>query len=473
MVILEPPKMEENPTAIANIKNEILDAYTTDEYDELEQAIKTNIKTENNEESPPKKNKRTRHLINKRKQAQENRMKGYSYVGYVRTKNGRVSHNQERPSRSQRACNSANCALKSKKCLVFPKEDLEKMFDDFWELSWEEKREYVLGLVDYVPKKSARLKGPSRRLGTFNYYLEMGKVRLPVCKNMFLGSLGLGENMVQSWVKSNVVLTVPEVEVDGPKPIKIEVEETHNLDSIKSRVKPPPDSSPVKPRDVSRIKRMKGLPYLGYSRDEDGKIIQNQIRPPRTQKFCNSSFCATIRKHCASFSKKELQKVFHEFWNFTWDEKKSYVTSLIDLIPKKRVRVSNVSRRSGTYIYHLIKDEQKLPVCKKMFLGSLGLGESMVQSWVRSCSREAQKIAEIKTPKKLAECNKTKKKEKGRYNCFNMNDKTKILRKRAKAVVEPANIKTEIEIVEDSIECKLEEPLLPFSCEFDKIQLPQ
>ncbi|CAH0564801.1 unnamed protein product [Brassicogethes aeneus] len=114
------------------------------------------------------------------------------------------------------------------------------------------------------------------------------------------------------------------------------------------------------------------IPYLGYSRDEDGKIIQNQMRPPRTQKFCNSIFCATNRKHCASFSKKELQKVFHEFWNYV-GRTKSYVTSLIDLIPKKHARVLNVSRRSGTYKYHLIKDKQK-PVCKKMFLGSLGLG---------------------------------------------------------------------------------------------------
>lgn len=67
--------------------------------------------------------------------------------------------------------------------------------------SWEEKKVYVRGNVDYVKKRRQSTAGPSRRKGTYFYYLRTKEnERKRVCKRMFLGTLGLKEDMVHDWV---------------------------------------------------------------------------------------------------------------------------------------------------------------------------------------------------------------------------------------------------------------------------------
>lgn len=47
------------------------------------------------------------------------------------------------------------------------------------------------------------------------------------------------------------------------------------------------------------------------------------------------------------------------------------------------------SRRSNTFEYNLkYKDLPALQVCKKMFLGSLGINEFMLHSWVNKSNHE-------------------------------------------------------------------------------------
>lgn len=56
-------------------------------------------------------------------------------------------------------------------------------------------------MVDYVPKKRCYTSGPSRRSGTYKYQLKINEEKMLVCKRMFLGTLGLKEKMVHSWLK--------------------------------------------------------------------------------------------------------------------------------------------------------------------------------------------------------------------------------------------------------------------------------
>ncbi len=52
-----------------------------------------------------------------------------------------------------------------------------------------------------------------------------------------------------------------------------------------------------------------------------------------------------------------------------------YVRNLVDVVPVKRKRGRDNSRRLSTIIYFLKVDGQRRRVCKSLFLSTLGLGE--------------------------------------------------------------------------------------------------
>ncbi|XP_036322550.1 uncharacterized protein LOC118736606 [Rhagoletis pomonella] len=62
-----------------------------------------------------------------------------------------------------------------------------------------------------------------------------------------------------------------------------------------------------------------------------------------------------------------------------WNEKKTYVNNLVDISKAKRAK--NESRRSNTLTYHLRLNNDRLRVCKNMFLNTLSLKEWTVRSW--------------------------------------------------------------------------------------------
>ncbi|VEN46706.1 unnamed protein product, partial [Callosobruchus maculatus] len=53
--------------------------------------------------------------------------------------------------------------------------------------------------------------------------------------------------------------------------------------------------------------------------------------------------------------------------------KRTYIGSLVDIVPAKR-KIQN-SRRSETLVYNLKKGTEKMRVCKRMFLSTLGVKE--------------------------------------------------------------------------------------------------
>ena len=77
----------------------------------------------------------------------------------------------------------------------------------FWQLSWKEKQVYIRNHVKKIDvQQKTVIDKISRRSGSFKYFLSptTGDLK-PVCKQMFLNTLGMKEWMVQNWASSKVV----------------------------------------------------------------------------------------------------------------------------------------------------------------------------------------------------------------------------------------------------------------------------
>lgn len=141
-------------------------------------------------------------------------------------------------------------------------------------------------------------------------------------------------------------------------------------------------------KNLTKKLRMKGKEYKGYKRNREGVVSKGIPRPARKMTAtCSSNACKKMKtRHCDKFSEDERKTIFTKFWdNLNWDEKKVYITSSIEYVPKKRNSVGENSRRTGTFRYYLRKlDNSKFQVCKKMFLGTIGLKEDMVHDWIKN-----------------------------------------------------------------------------------------
>lgn len=132
---------------------------------------------------------------------------------------------------------------------------------------------------------------------------------------------------------------------------------------------------------------MTGQEYIGFQRN--GKVVEhNVVREPRNLgDKCTSRFCLkAVDRFCNEFDESQRKEFFFKFQNSSWEVKKIYVLSLVITIePKRHTTGCKIySRRSNTFKYQLrYKDSAPKCVCKKMFLGTLGLKEFMVRNWVQ------------------------------------------------------------------------------------------
>lgn len=131
--------------------------------------------------------------------------------------------------------------------------------------------------------------------------------------------------------------------------------------------------------------RMRGKSYMGLMKDEDGKYkLKRKVGSREIGKSCRSQKCQISKVFkCNSFSEEERHDMFEKFWNdLTWDMKRTYISNLVDSVAAKRKKEN--SRRNDTLVYSLKKGKEKVRVCKKMFLSTLG-----VKEWtVRECSKK-------------------------------------------------------------------------------------
>ncbi|XP_072384233.1 uncharacterized protein [Diabrotica undecimpunctata] len=165
---------------------------------------------EQNKDDPLEKRRMKRHLVNKENWIENKkkikREKGEAYLG-KRKINGRWDYNIEREER--RLKEFCNCKLSKKntviKCTTFSEEDRKAIFTKFWSnMNLSERKMYVSFLVKPTAIKRHRNRQnstTSRRKESMLYYMKKEGQLIRVCKQMFLNTHCLKEDMVLDWLR--------------------------------------------------------------------------------------------------------------------------------------------------------------------------------------------------------------------------------------------------------------------------------
>ena len=139
-------------------------------------------------------------------------------------------------------------------------------------------------------------------------------------------------------------------------------------------------------RTMNKKKRMKWMPYSGVQvigGDKENVDRRERHIGPR----CESRVCMkSDKRYCPAISENTRKKQFRLFWvDMDWGQKKTYICSLIDVVPTARQRDRNDatnSRRESSFLYHLKHDGMNVQVCQRMFLNTFGLNSRTVHKWV-------------------------------------------------------------------------------------------
>ena len=112
---------------------------------------------------------------------------------------------------SQRSMgNPCKQACKGTGCNIIGEADRKIIFHKVWNLSWDNKRVYIKGLVDLLPTKRKRKDiENSRRMWTLKYHLRQNDDRIRVCSTMFTNTLGLTHWFVQNAVQTHLSNKTP------------------------------------------------------------------------------------------------------------------------------------------------------------------------------------------------------------------------------------------------------------------------
>lgn len=96
------------------------------------------------------------------------------------------------------------CKSPAFECKKVGEEIRQRLFDEFWALSWEEKRAYMSRLVvlgSVMRPRNRKDASFSRRSKSLKYYFEADGNRYRVCKTMFLNTFDLSQWSVHGWPK--------------------------------------------------------------------------------------------------------------------------------------------------------------------------------------------------------------------------------------------------------------------------------
>lgn len=136
------------------------------------------------------------------------------------------------------------------------------------------------------------------------------------------------------------------------------------------------------PRNKER--REKGKHYLGKQKIGNSWTYENRKAPRTLKERCSCKKNATIK--CAQITDDDRKNIFTEFWEMTWNEKKVFVNTLIQILPNLRARnrkVEDKSKRCRTLQYYLRVKNVNIRVCKTFFLNTLNIGRQTVMNWVK------------------------------------------------------------------------------------------
>ncbi|WAR25418.1 hypothetical protein MAR_011122 [Mya arenaria] len=163
-----------------------------------------------------------RSSINLKELNKSKRMKGEKYLGVQKNTDGVKTYCVERKERLISPSNGTKRCEKSRQCSLLQEEDRQAIFETFWhQMTWQEKRLYVTGLIERREVAQRTTEGNSRRNFSYKYYLRNGHLRVQVCKNLFTATLGLSEKTVLNWT-NEATFAVPKPEGQRRKGVNTE-----------------------------------------------------------------------------------------------------------------------------------------------------------------------------------------------------------------------------------------------------------
>lgn len=140
-----------------------------------------------------------RKILNKKKREQ-----GEEYIGYRRAEGGKIVQDVQNEAKSMGPrCTSRLCQIsKLRACPDITEEDRKGLFKNFWKvLTWDQRKMYVINLVNKRPIKRKRTAAESsRRNETLDYNLVIKGNKVQVCRQTFLNTFGLKKWSVRYWL---------------------------------------------------------------------------------------------------------------------------------------------------------------------------------------------------------------------------------------------------------------------------------
>lgn len=136
-------------------------------------------------------------------------------------------------------------------------------------------------------------------------------------------------------------------------------------------------------RIKNKRQRMMGEQYIGFKKDGT-KFVQSDPKPARIMgPICMSKRCFSGKAmYCPKLTEEERSEIFKNYWKMSWQEKKMYVSSMVDKTPTTRKTRGSNSRRIDTKVYYLKINDKKERVCLKTFLETLGIKEWTIRYWL-------------------------------------------------------------------------------------------
>lgn len=137
-------------------------------------------------------------------------------------------------------------------------------------------------------------------------------------------------------------------------------------------------------KNQNSLNREKGKSYQGKKK-ENGKWRYDLLREPKSiRESCNCKLSKNKKSilMCTKISEPERRKIFKEFWQYTWAEKKMFVRNHVCVKNTSRKRgLNDVSRR--TYSNEFFLGSSRLRICKTMFLNTLGVKDWVIKRWAK------------------------------------------------------------------------------------------
>ncbi|XP_071147129.1 uncharacterized protein [Mytilus edulis] len=155
-------------------------------------------------------------------------------------------------------------------------------------------------------------------------------------------------------------------------------------------------------KNTNKRLRMEGKQYKGVLKNEKGIRTYCIDREQRIMapSGCTNKCKKSEKRKCQIFEEKEREEIFNGFWQLIWEEKKVFVCNLVWKHDVKQRTTVGASRRKCSYSYFLTKNGSKFPVCKSMFLSTLGIGEKMMYEWILNSKNGIPHKSNVKRPAK-------------------------------------------------------------------------